>query len=328
MRRLAGASILGLASVSLLGLAGCDTVARISFTERSAQAIHSADLTSPASQCGGVDGVTTLRFALIANDNTPIVQGDALASQILDLRASDFDFSDGRVFSLPDQLCESSSECPGNFVCTRASDSLGDQFRRCQAPETIVSVSGQPRFVADRTNNQLFGVLFENAGSLRGWLPPDVAQLRPVDDDGTVTGGGDTRSAFPDRATDPNRRRAGLLSGLETNWERAATYARNNGGRTTNFGFWTFAGSRAGVISRIAVNHPTEQVWTSQMNQVLQATTDYRTVDPDQTRANVYEAINTVLTDGYEDTRFDGWDKHLVVFVDGPDDLRLEQNHT
>ncbi|MFU8804941.1 MAG: hypothetical protein ACNA8W_14100 [Bradymonadaceae bacterium] len=290
------------------------------YAERFPEVMYSAGLSSLAGQCDGVDGTATLRYTMLDTDGRPMAEKDGLFGRILP-------FQDRRIFSLPDQLCESATDCPSGFVCTTASAAMGDQFKRCNV-QTELSVQGAPRFVANTTSHRLFGVLFENAGSLRGWLPPDVARLRPVDEEGVVTGEADTLAIYAPRASDHSKMRSTLLSGLEMNWERTASFARNNGDRTTNFGFWTFAGSRAGVVSRIAANSPTNEVWTSQMSDVLQATTDYREVAPDQTRANVYEAINTVLTEGYEDAEFNGWDKHLVVFVDGPDDLRLEQNHT
>lgn len=328
VRRIAAASVLGLVGVSFAGLSGCDTVARISFSERRAEAIHSAGVTSPAGQCGGVDGVATMRFVMLANDTTPIIEGDDLTGALFNLRTQDVELRDSRVFSLPDQLCAGAGDCPGNLVCTKASDSLGDQYRRCNVPSDI-AVEGQPRFVADNTKNQLFGVLFENAGSLRGWLPLDVGNLRPVDANGdAIPGSGQDTGPITERATDHRVARGPLLTGLESNWDHASRYARRTG-RTTNFGFWTFAGSRAQVFSRVAEVHPQELMWTSQLDRIMQASTNYRlNVELDRGRAAVFEAINTVIEQGYTQAEYADWDKTLVVFVDGPDDLRLAQNHT
>jgi hypothetical protein len=326
--RLAAASVLGLAGVSFVGLSGCDTVARISFSERRAESIHSAGVTSPAGQCGGVDGSATMRFVMLANDMTPIIEGDDLAGVLFDLRSRDVELRDGRVFSLPDQLCSSNNDCPGNMVCTKASDSLGDQYRRCNV-SSDVSLSGEPRFAADLAKNQLFGVLFENAGSLRGWLPEDVGRLRPVDADGNpIPGTGQDTGPIAARATDQRVARGPLLTGLESNWDHVFRYARRTN-RNTNFGFWTFSGSRATVLSQVASVHPQQLMWTGQYDRVSQATTNYRiNVEVERTRAAVYEAINTVIEQGYSQPEHEGWEKQLVVFVDGPDDLRLTQNHT
>jgi hypothetical protein len=298
------------------------------FLYRHARAIHAAGVTSPAGQCAGVDGTATMRFVMLASDQTPIIVGGYLEGELFNLRAQHVELADSRVFSLPDQLCFGAGDCPANLVCTMASDSLGDQSRRCNVTSDI-SIVGEPRYVANTENNQLFGVLYENSGSLRGWLPEGVYELYPVDAEGNLIGDRDL-APLAGRATDGLVARGDLLRGLGYTWAYASASARRMD-RTMNFGFWTFADSRSQVVSRLAEVHPEQSLWTSQRDLVESTVFGYREHDAimrHRSRAAVYESINVVLEQGYNDPEHSGWDKVLVVFVDGHDDLRLTQDHT
>src|SRR5690554_5937498 len=72
--RLSWATLIGLAGVTLLGATGCDTVARISFSERRFNSVQPVSFGS-AGQCGDISQGSEIGFVLMANDGTPIKPG-------------------------------------------------------------------------------------------------------------------------------------------------------------------------------------------------------------------------------------------------------------
>ncbi|MBA2661253.1 MAG: VWA domain-containing protein [Bradymonadaceae bacterium] len=319
---------MSLTSAALFGVAGCDTVALISFSERQFLDIYPVGAAAPGGQCEGVGNELKLRFVMMADDLTPITNrpGEVVDNVQVNFGADSVRVSNsGRVFSMPDELCATNSDCPSGFTCDVASTNLSPTLKRC-FKASDVGLRGTPRFVSDTTKNQLFGVLYENSGSLRGWMPTDVGSLTPVNDDGTSTGSADSGPNAA-RATDNDSARKAALIGLTSFWQIARDNAERENSRRTLYGLWTFAGSSAQVISHIPND---DSLWASRPETVVQARE--RLADsvnnPSATRANVFEAMTLVLEQGFADASFADYDKTLVVFVDGPDDLRLKQSHT
>ena len=322
-RRLTALSIISLASVSLLGASGCDTVATISFSERGFKNVYPLGVSAPGGQCEGVDGNLAMRFVMLANDETPITNDpqELVGGSIVNMNANSVKLSNGIFYSTPDELCQANACEEANFVCPASDTSLGS---RCQKSTTI-SMQGAPKFLSDNSKNHLFGVLAENSGSLRGWMPSDVGALYPVKvgegaEENKINGSADPGPA-PARATDNNKRRTGTVFSLIDNFNTASSYARESG-RTALFGLWTFAESSGQVLSQVSSDANPDQVWASQPTTVKAARERYEKLDTSSTRANVYEATLKVLDQGYSDAQYSAYTKTLVVFVDGPDDFR------
>lgn len=323
VRRLTALSVISLASVSLLGASGCDTVATISFSERGFKNVYPLGVSAPGGQCAGVDGNLAMRFVMLANDETPITNDpqELVGGSVVNMNAKAVTLTNGVLYSTPDELCQANACEESNFVCPASDTSLGS---RCQKPSTI-SMQGAPKFLSDPSKNQLFGLVVENSGSLRGWMPSDVGGLYPVKvgataAENTINGNPDP-GPVPARATDNDKRRSSAVAGLVGSFNTASAHARENG-RTALFGLWTFAESSAQVLSQVASEATPDQIWASQPTTVKAAQVRYSSEDTAGTRANVYEATLKVLEDGYASAEYSDYEKTLVIFVDGPDDFR------
>lgn len=325
-----------------LGASACDTVALISFSEREFQGIETSGFTATAGSCstGIEDGRATLRFVLMADDGSPIRPGESVAKTTVNITADSVEFRDGEtaIYEVPiveddptvgptdraEKPC-STGECrQSGMECTTGPvqpDSA--EARRCQRTASV-SLEGPIEFDSDTTSNQLFGVLYENSGSLEGWLPSDVGALyADWDGDGTAEGGDDA-GVITSRASDPTRQAKAALSVLISNWRQAAQNARDDGQRLTSFGLWEFNGtSTAGVTSLVSKIHPNQAIWTTEVARADDARDEFSQITG--TRANVYMAIDHVLETAYAPAEYGGYEKTLVVFVDGPDDLRFPQ---
>lgn len=317
------ATLAALAATTLL-MTGCDTVALISFQERQFSDVRTPGITPAAGQCTGSTGDMTLRFVLEADDELPILPGDVVGQQELNLEGGDISLSESALFEYPDVACDTNDDCRfmgSNFTCTTAREGLGGDQRRCLRSASL-TLQGEPEFESDLEKPQLFGVIFENSGSLEGWLPEDVGLRYPdTDGDGTADGSRDTA---PDtkRASDPDGRRDVALTGIRDTFAEASRFAEAQGDRRTLFGLWQFSGtSTADVRSLVAQTTSQNALWARDPATFAAAQAAFDS--PGSTRANVYQALESVIDDGFGLDEFDGFEKTLVVFVDGPDDLRL-----
>jgi hypothetical protein len=162
----------------------CDTVALISFSEREFQEINSPGFTATAGACatGIEDGRATLRFVLQSDDGTPIRPGETLGTTTVNLAADSLAFRDTAIFEVPiveddpdttmapraEKQCDS-GECRQSGMECSTAPGIPDSAtaRRCQRTAQI-SLEGPIQFESDTTKPQLFGVLYENSGSLEG----------------------------------------------------------------------------------------------------------------------------------------------------------------
>lgn len=309
--------ILGFAGLST----GCDTVARISFQERTISRIEVMGMTPEAGSCDGSEAGADMRFVMIADDSTPIRPGDVLDNIPVDLTRDSVALENGRLYELPDVACdESSCVFPDDgFTCSAGVSVEEASLRRCNR-ELGLSV-GEVSFEADTEKPQLFAMLVENSGSLAGWLPSDLAGYYPDwDNDGTAEGTTDT-NRVAGRASDSSKSRAVAFSQVATTWRSATALALNEGRRTV-FGLWQFSGtSTADVRSLVAEVSTSESPWADQATTAIAAVGQLE--DPGQRRGNVFQAMSTVFEEALIDPEFEGYEKTVVVFVDGPDELRL-----
>jgi hypothetical protein len=302
---------------------GCDTVALIAFSEREFQGIETSGFTATSGSCGGIeDGRATLRFVLRADDSSPIRPGDTIGqTEITGIAGSQIEFGETAVYETPDLLCADNADCRiGGMSCQTGPGIPDESARRCQLSSSI-SLDGDVQFESDTTKNQLFGVLFENSGSLEGWLPSDVAEKYPDwDEDGTAEGSDDV-VVIPNRASDLTGNRKAALTIMIQNWVSEAERSIQDG-RTTSFGLWEFKGTApSDVVSLVDTVTPADSPWTSQRQNAEASRNEFERVSG--TRANVFQAVNTVIDDAYAPEEYSNHEKTMVVFVDGPDDLRF-----
>lgn len=327
------------ATLLAVGASSCDTVALISFSEREFQGIESPGFTAAAGSCGtGIqDGRATLRFVLLADDGSPIRPDEAIGKGTVSLGAEAMSFRDTAIFETPieldspdttmalraEQTC-TSGECVQSGMECLTAPGLAESAENKRCLRTaVISTEGAVQFESDTTKPQLFGVMYENSGSLEGFLPSDVGDLHPDwDGDGTAEGSFDV-TPIPSRASDRTRQSRAALAVLINNWKNAAKNALDEQ-RATNFGLWEFKGtSTADVISLVDEVNTGDSPWTGNDQTADNSRSEFTQVEG--TRANVFMAIDHVLDTGYAPSEYDGYEKTLVVFVDGPDDLRLPQ---
>ncbi|QDG52887.1 VWA domain-containing protein [Persicimonas caeni] len=341
-----------LAAIGLLGslgvaASGCDTVALISFSERSFTNIHSSGFTAPPGSCGGVqsgDGEMRLRFVVTDDENRPIRLGEAVDNQSVELDSDSVVLSNGalmQVDELQAPCADSTCDASNGFTCGTApglESSSTDDITQCVKVDqglTVKSESSAVQFVADNDEHQVFGVLLENAGSLDGAPPPGSRGYWDKNGNG-VTGDsedlGTASFAIRETATDADYERTGAVSGVYTAWQEAYKLAFGER-RKTYFGLWGFDESTtASPTSYIEQARGGGSEWSNDKGEIESAVyLEYSDASPArEQRANVYESINSVINNQYSTDkmnelgldRADSVDKQLVVFVDGYDEMR------
>ncbi len=205
------------------------------------------------------------------------------------------------------------------YACGTAISAGASEMRRCHAGSgySVESVT----HVADSGQDQVFGVLMENSGGLRGFPPVSGSLYYDANGDGAAER--DVRGVdLP--ATDPDGQRHAALHSIATTWKHVRESAASEE-RSTEFGLWTFSGDP----------HPTnlvdethgEGAWTgaeepARVDEVLNAL-ESPEFQPEG-RGNVLESVSSLLdpddNEGspYAGGAHQGLDKTLVVFADGP----------
>ena len=327
--RLSGTSLgmaAGLMALTLLGATGCDTVAQIAFPERRFQSIRPVSMNPtgsivnlPGETCGEFNGQATLRMVLMANDSTPIKDGQDVSLTTVDLRGSDLSFAGGRIYSYPNVTCET-GDCDAPLVCRETpNQELGN---RC-SNSTGISISGQPRFVGSEPDKQALAVIMSHEGRMRGWLPSDLGELFLVDENGVQIGGRD-QSVNSGRAIDNTRDRFGALRQLRGDWQNLVTRVLEPEGREAYFGLWSFGESSAALTSWTAeVAQDDTAIWTRQPQRVSDAI-DLFNSDPDAVRADVYQSVSTILDRAFGNSPViaDVEERTVVLIVGGHDERR------
>jgi hypothetical protein len=348
------AAAAGLASVLAAGLSGCDTVAVLSFSERSFQNIHSSGFvpaSSPsfpadgdASACGAVsDGEMKVRFVLTDNNSRPIRLGEAVDnfSVELDRDSVSFDADRSAVMQVSTSgACGDDSECThSNYSCglapgTDDQPSSSSELDACYLAESNIGTDNPVNFVSDGTYHQVYGVLMQNSGSLAGWNPPgSPGQAWDSTGDGTADTPAQADLQLPEIATDRQIRRGSAISSVQQPWRLTSNVASEQG-RNTYFGLWGFNG-REGVLSYVDETTSSDLVWVRDPDDVSSAVSAYRTATANirnRSQSNVYSAIYDVIDNHYTTSTIEEYvsanghpeevDKVLTIFVDGPDGLR------
>src|SRR5690554_4659474 len=203
IRRFSAAlATLGMAGAFAIGATGCDTAAQISFSSRTFQEIHSSGFTATPGTCGGVSGgEMKARFVLVDNKNAPIMVGDAIdrpssGSSAVELDSRSVVFSDGALMEVTPGACDDGGSCPSSSIGFQCKDAPnlqgapgGQSLKSCQIPEDGLSVAAAAsgvEFVSDTTNDQVYGILMENSGGLKGWSLPGTIEAWDANGNGVV----------------------------------------------------------------------------------------------------------------------------------------------
>lgn len=325
---------LGVAT-SLLTLAmvgtGCDTVAQISFPERTFQSVRPVAMNPsgsianlPRDVCGSFDGDATMRMVLLANDGTAIKEGEAVSLRDIDLRRSDVTFDGVNYYSYPNVPCEDNGDCSGGMTCAEAANP--DYGKRCIQSRTV-SVAGDPTFVGEEPGRQAIAVVMSHEGRMRGWLPADLGNLFLVDENGVQIEGKDN-GINTGRAVDNTRDRFGALRQLRQDWENLVKMVEEDG-REAYFGLWSFGESSATETSWTAESSGDDSaIWTRQPSRVSSAIEAFDS-NPDAVRADVYQSVNSILTKAFgPDTVASAIDTRTLVLIVGGHDERRRPNMT
>lgn len=343
-RRRPVAAALSLCAIALLGAAGCDTVAQIAFSERQLQSIRPIGLSAPAGgQCGGIEDRGTLKMVLMANDSTPVKPNEDLSLAIVNPTKDDIRFQGGRLFSFPDQTCES-GVCPDGMQCSpppTGIERLGDRCSR----STPLGITGEPRFVGTQPKKQAIAIVMSNEGRWRGWLPSDVGGYFPVDADGTAPSSSQRDlSPNPGRAGDSVGTRHGAMRQLSSDLKTLADYVAAED-REVIYGFWTFSESISTIESWVGKLAGDNVPWTRRHDRMDRAIEEVAEFPPAQNdRANIYRSAINIIRDGFQAppgagesghdpshwywSLFDGVEKKtMILIVGGPDEERQNRNN-
>lgn len=342
-RRSPFAAALGLTALAIFGATGCDTVAQIAFSERQLQAVRPIGL-SPAAggQCGGIEDKATLKMVLMANDSTPVKPGEALSLATVNPTRGDFTFRDGRLFSFPDQVCES-GVCPDGLQCSPPPTGIDALGNRCSRT-TPIGVSGEPRFVGTQPKKQALAVVMSNEGRWRGWLPRDVGNLLPANADGTApqTSQRDL-GPNPGRAGDNTGMRHGAMRQLSADFETLSEYLEHDE-REILYGYWSFSESSATIDSWVGELAGDGVPWTRRYDRIdraIERAADFPAAQGD--RANIYASAINILKEGFQAPPAAGEEGHdpnhwywslfkdvekktMILVVGGPDEYRQNRN--
>jgi len=270
------------------------------------------------------EGAGVSRFVLDSSEDSPITSQTAIRG----LRVEpEVELEGAELFAPPDVPCASNDACATDdgFMCGSATGADARQeLSRCLSIPGV-TITGPARFVSDITSDQVLGILMENTSSLRGALPMSVSQSF-ADLDGDGLGDQDAPERLDamnrERATDRNSRRETMLLDWRVAWNSLRSEASGDREVRSLFGLWTFSGSRD------AIRELTDGGWVEEERTASMGVTRYQS-DGDAreaTQAAVFESMLAMMDPAHDgpfaDDDVDGFDKQLVVFVDGPDERR------
>lgn len=346
--RLAAAATAGLLATTMLA-SGCDTVALISFTERNLQDVHSSGFSTPAGACQtGSSGDLVNRFVLVADDNRPIMLGDAVSLEAVELTPDNIELSNGAIFELPegsgsglgdsytpaDPTCTDDAACGAGFTCTFAPE-IGNQdpeLRACVQSDNMQLKRGADavRFVSKVGATQVFGVLVENSTSIGGWQPEGATGFWDTDGDGVAETRVSATGSNSDLATDLSSYRIIGIQDMLVPFDSTQRQANERGVKSF-FGLWSMSGlpQPPSLLSDTAA----DAGFTSSTSAMTAAFGELYNVGSGtalrDSRANVYQAAKYIIENKYTDANIESLypattdtEKVLTIVVDGPNDLR------
>ncbi len=247
---------------------------------------------------------TTDVIPLVAGDlinGVPVQPGLTLDSGTLIVRRP-------RVSVLTDEVCSSDADCSGDFKC--ASAGLPGAPLQCtrQSPVTFVpqTVRMDVEPGVNDEQQQLVGLLIENTALLEGRLP-------------TASGGLFDETGEKDLLTDPAR----ASDPLRKHREAAQTFLLNLAsvadGSNTAVTVWWYAG-QVSAEARPLIN---ERELTDHFTTDLSSGTALIDAMPNPVPkpANLYQSILAMIDKDFGIDGYEGHEKFLYVFTDGPNEV-------
>lgn len=334
---------LGVAGVFGVGLFGCDTAARISFPKRTFEKVESAGFTAPAGACMGVDsGEMKVRFVMLDNQDDPISLGTSVSTPeggniSAELNSESVSFGNAALMEVHSGACAGDADCgndPFNYSCKTPPGLSGNEYDSCLLEEaglTTATRADSVDFIADLDNDQVFGVLVESSGSITGWNPPGTETAWDENGNGVIDGN-ERPEGIPqigrDIASDPDDQAWRGINNAFKSWLAAQRIAGQDK-RHTYFGLWSF-NQEQDTTAYLDQDGLRGTPWAREETEIKSAISDFNSRNIAKSRANVYGAMLETIEEAYSTEAMtaigaanpERVDKHLVVLVDGYDDLR------
>ena len=305
------------AGTAMIGMAACDTVAQLSFSDRNFRAVQPVGMVAQGGQCGGISGDATMRMVFVDDSDEPIKPGEEVALAFVEPDQDDISFSDGAMYTLPDVDCSGDSDCSRLRCRSTPSDDIG---QRCQ-DDTGISATSDPLFVGTEPQSQAIAFGMSNVGRWRGWGSSNLSQYYALNEDGP----NDQLDSGPvdGLAVDSAGDRFSALRDMARNWRILSRYVGNDG-RSAQFGFWLFGEAPAEVSSLVVEGSPSSSMWTDNPSH---AEGIFSGMDPVESgRSDVYSSIREVLDLGFvqSDAVADAEHRSLVFLVSGYDERKRD----
>ena len=345
---------------------GCDTVARLTFSDRSYEDLRVTGLSAAEGTCQGSNGAAVMRFVLLDGDGLPINEQSVLNNRDVELSTGDVELEGITYFDTPNVVCPDSNDaalacqgasegdmcavrgnageckrspdslkcdvCSEGFSCDEAPDGLG---QLCQTTSGTIAPDGAPQIVSSATQpNQVFALLIEDSASMGGDLPAPIQTLAP-DYEGAPEGGPDGIADDPPpgayRGQNPERESDKTNVRVTAASQIASTWEEIARNASDNNQVETFFGlwTIKGSAATLSSAVGEENFWVNSPSQV-QSAVGRLNLRSDSVAA-IYESAIAVIEDenGLASDQFGAEDeKVMVLVVDGPDDLRLDTDNS
>lgn len=269
--------------------------------------------------CDDPSGSYRIPFVISTEQVRPAVAGDTIAGRALipnkTVNSGSLATRRTRIAQLADRECATNADCGAGFACSAAG--LANAQRRCVSQTGLEFVPGTMRMDYDPGNGQkrqLITLLMENSGSLTGYLPKDTGELYGED-------GQKDLFELALRATDKG------LTHRETISQFIIQMASVVSSANTRFSAWWFAGDNAieGVRPITNTDSNTQNdYYTSDLSELMGKLGPGQAIPAPSNRlgtANVYQAILRAVEKDLGLSKYDDYEKFLVVVVDGPNEV-------
>ncbi|MBN1946874.1 MAG: hypothetical protein JW797_14465 [Bradymonadales bacterium] len=150
-------------------IAGCDTVAEISFTQRQFYSASTMGLIHDG-ECTQTDTITRFRFAMLDGDGVLLQPGDQVGDRRIVLTGEDASFYSNNVeffqsylYPSPDQPCANNDQCTAPFECLSVNPFSSDARKACGRAISIETLQGNVNFLTgDQTRSIAFLMDYSN----------------------------------------------------------------------------------------------------------------------------------------------------------------------
>ena len=214
-----------------------------------------------------------------------------------------------RVTPVDAPACDDGTACPDGFRCATAG--LPGAARQCVASNRIEFIPGsfQQDYDPGKDNSkqQLVTFLFENSGSLTGYIPKEVGNL--------YADGVQDQDEVAARATDPQLESRKLAEQFIVNVASVADP------QNTRMSVWWFAGDSPVFTIPLTKTDATGDHFTVDLSVAQPLVEDLANPSASRATGNLNQAISRVLDKDLSLAKYDDHEKFLFVFTDGPNEV-------